>query len=50
VEILVKKFGKEKLFELIKSTKESDTKEKFETKFKDIYNFQPTYKEFNELL
>lgn len=49
VEALVNKFGKEKLLELIKATKETDTKEKFNTKFQEVYGFQPTYEEFNKI-
>lgn len=49
VKALVEKFGKEKLLGLIKSLKEVKTKPEFEAKFKEVYGFDLTYKEFNNL-
>jgi hypothetical protein len=51
IELLVKKFGKQKLLKLIKSTKDiKDTKKDFENLFKKIYGFEISYKNINELL
>ncbi len=49
VELLVKKFGKQKLLKLIKGLKENKSRSEFEKWFKTIYKFKPTYKEFNRL-
>lgn len=50
VELLVKKFGKQKLLRLIKSLPKANTKIKFNKLFKKIYGKNSTYKFFNELL
>jgi len=49
VESLVNKYGKEKLFELIKSLKDCPTNDDFIKKFKTIYSFPLNYQEFNNL-
>ena len=49
VQLLVEKFGKEKLLDLVKATKTINSKEDFDKKFKEIYEFEPTYEEFNKL-
>jgi hypothetical protein len=49
VELLVHKFGKEKLLELIKSLGSIKSTEEFNTKFKEIYDFDPSYEKFNGL-
>lgn len=49
VESLVNKFGKEKLFELIKSLKDCPTNDDFIKKFETIYSFPLNYQEFNNL-
>ncbi len=50
VRLLVKNFGKEKLLKLISCSKEADNKEDFAKLFKEIYNFNLNYKNFNNLL
>lgn len=50
VELLVNKYGKEKLFELIKSLKDCSTNDNFVKKFEEIYSFAPNYEEFNNFL
>lgn len=50
VEILIKKYGKKKLFGLIKRLEEVNSEKEFNTLFKSIYNFEPTYENFNSLL
>lgn len=49
VKILVDKFGKHKLFELIKGTKNIDSRDDFGKLFKNVYGFDPTYEEFNKI-
>lgn len=49
VEILVKKFGKVKLLELIKSLKTIKTQKDFDKTFNKIYGFKLSYKEINKL-
>jgi len=49
VEILNKKFGKNKLVNLIKNLPKIKNKKEFELLFKEIYKFLPSYKKFNEL-
>lgn len=49
VETLVKKIGKNKILNLIKSCKIANTKEKFEISFKEIYNFDLNYNSINKL-
>lgn len=50
VAILIKKFGKQKLLELIKSLKNVDSEKDFEKEFKKIYKFRLNYKEINKLI
>jgi hypothetical protein len=47
VEFLVKKYGKEKLFELIKAIKKDMSEADFAKLFKKIYNIPLDYKSFN---
>ena len=47
VQILVEKFGKQKLFDLIKGLKNIKTKEEFERLFAEQYGFNLTYDEIN---
>lgn len=49
VEFLVKKHGKEKLLQLLKKAKESNSKEGFANLFKSIYNFELNYENFESL-
>ncbi len=49
VEILIKKYGKEKIIDLIKSMNETKSEKEFEEKFKEIYGFELTYKNINKL-
>ena len=49
VQLLVERFGKRKLFNLIKMIKKNDTKSKFSKYFKKFYGFEPNYKEFNRI-
>lgn len=49
IEILVKKFGKTKLLDLIKSLKTIKTKKDFDKTFNKIYGFKLGYKEINKL-
>jgi len=49
VSALVKKFGKEKLLMLIKQLKDCLTNDIFNQKFKEVYGFEPTYEDFNNL-
>lgn len=46
VEWLVNKYGKEKLLELIKRTKDYPTEEKFNKLFEEIYKFELSYDNF----
>jgi hypothetical protein len=48
VEFLIENYGRKKLLKLIKSLKNIDTKKQFEKKFKQIYGFEPNYKNFNQ--
>lgn len=50
VELLVNKYGKNKLLTLLKSLKEVNNQEQFNKLFKKIYSFSPSYKNFNKLL
>ena len=50
VEFLIKNFGKKKLFDLIKSLKDTKTKAEFAKKFKKIYGFELNYNNFNSKL
>ena len=50
VKILVENFGKKKLLKLISQTKGANDKRKFAKLFKEIYNFDLNYKNFNNLL
>jgi hypothetical protein len=49
VEILVKKFGKERLINLIKGLSKIKYEKEFDRLFKRIYGYFPTYKFFNKL-
>lgn len=48
VQAIVEKFGKQKLFNMVKNLKGLDTKEKFEQSFAKEYGFQLTYGEIND--
>jgi hypothetical protein len=48
VQILVEKFGKQKLFRLIKKLKDVKSRRDFDSQFKTIYGFKPSYAEFNK--
>jgi hypothetical protein len=50
VEILIKKYGKNKLLKLITDLNIVKSEKDFTHLFKKIYNFLPNYKEFNSLL
>jgi len=50
VQLLVEKFGKEKLLELIKSLGKVKSEKDFNKQFKEIYGHNPTYTFFNKLL
>jgi hypothetical protein len=50
VKMLVENFGKKKLIHLIKSLKNINSNEKFNEQFKKIYNNEPSYEFFNNLL
>jgi hypothetical protein len=47
VELLVEKFGKQKLLKLLKQCKEPVNAEEFNSHFLSIYGFSPIYDEFN---
>jgi len=47
VEFLVKNFGRQKLLNLIKSLKNINSEKAFAKKFKEIYGFRLSYKNFN---
>lgn len=49
VELLVSKFGKEKLLELIRRLPEIKSEEGFKNLFKEIYGFELSYEEVNGL-
>ncbi|MBR9706235.1 hypothetical protein GOV14_04320 [Candidatus Pacearchaeota archaeon] len=49
VEFLVKKYGKEKVIQLLKKAKESKSKEDFADLFKSIYDFELNYNNFEVL-
>lgn len=46
---LLDKFGKQKLFDLIKDLPKSEDYKKFEKHFKKVYGFLPRYKELNKI-
>jgi hypothetical protein len=50
IKILFEKFGREKLFELIKEIPSLQSEESFNSKFEEIYGQKPTYEFFNSLL
>ena len=50
IEILIKKFGKEKLIKLLKELKNTTNKQEFDEKFKEVYEIIPNYEFFNRLL
>ncbi len=50
VYLLVKEFGKQKLLDLIKGLKSIATQKDFTTLFIQIYDMEPTYEKFDELL
>ena len=50
VELLVKKFGKNKLLKLIKESGKIKSKKDFSVFFKTIYNFDLSIKNFNDFL
>lgn len=49
VEFLAKKYGKEKLIQLLKKAKESNSKNDFADLFKSIYDFELSYDNFEVL-
>lgn len=50
VKILVEKFGKQKLLELIKGLREIHSEKEFNSLFKKIYKFDLNYRNMNKLL
>ncbi len=50
IQILVERFGKKKLFKLIRKLKGIKSRSDFDSLFKTIYGFKPSYAEFNKLL
>jgi hypothetical protein len=50
VEILIKKFGKAKMFKLLKSLQKIKSEKDFSKLFKLVYGFNLSYQEFNKLL
>jgi len=50
VELLVLKYGKQKMLDLIKACSGVETKNGFSSMFKDMFGFEPSYKEFDRLL
>lgn len=50
INVLIEKHGKSKILGLLSELKNITSKEEFENKFKEIYNFHPTYEEFNRLI
>lgn len=50
VELLVKKFGKEKLIDLVKGLRDINSEIEFNKLFKKIYKFELNYKNMNKLL
>ena len=49
IQLLVDTFGKEKLFDLVRNTKDTKSPEEFSRLFESIYGHAPTYALFNEL-
>lgn len=49
VKALVDKYGKDKIVQLLKSTKDHQDKNKFEDNFKEIYGFPLNYSHINKL-
>lgn len=49
VELLVTKFGKEKLISLIRKIKDTNTDKEFQKLFEKIYNFELSYSAINKL-
>ena len=49
IELLIKKFGKQKILKLIKSLSKINSEKKFKQEFKKIYKFNLNYKEINKL-
>lgn len=50
IELLVKKFGKERLINLIEGLRKISSEEEFNKLFKKIYGFELNYKNMNKLL
>jgi hypothetical protein len=50
VELLVKTYGKQKILRLIKSLGKINSKKEFASRFKEIYGFELSYKNFNKVL
>jgi hypothetical protein len=50
IEILIKEFGKEKFFTLLKKLKDIETKKEFENYFTELYGFELDYENFNKFL
>lgn len=50
VQVLIEKFGKQKLLRLIKGLKKIKSKKDFYSLFKKTYGFEPSYREFNKLI
>ncbi len=49
IELLIKKFGKQKILKLIKNLKNINSEKEFKQLFKKIYSFNLNYKEINKL-
>ncbi len=50
IKALIENFGRDKIFELIKNISLLQTEEKFNEKFKEIYEKKPSYEFFNSLI
>lgn len=49
IELLIKKFGKQKILKLIKSLQKINSEKDFKKEFKKVYGFNLNYKEINNL-
>jgi len=50
IQLLVEKFGKQKILDLIKISSTFTTRDDFNLAFNSSFDFEPTYEEFNRLL
>ncbi len=50
IDLLIKRYGKEKLFELLKGFNDINSEDEFKELFKENYGFALNYKNLNELL